>query len=115
MECKSRLDEIFLPSNHRAAIIELKDKLAQSFPIEEVILFGSVARQQADDDSDIDILVITKDKLSHEAQGRMSELSFEVDMKYDTSTSLVIYDHNLWKELGRSWLYAEVARDGVVI
>lgn len=114
MDCKS-LDKILLPSNRKAAIIELKDKLTQSFPIEGVILFGSVARQQAGDDSDIDILVITRDKLSHGDQGRMSELSFEVDLKYDTSTSLVVYDHNLWEDLGSSWLYTEVARDGVAV
>lgn len=43
-----------------SAITEVARLVGRKFKAEQVILFGSYARQQATDDSDVDLLVITE-------------------------------------------------------
>ena len=41
-----------------AKLQSLKDELKQQFGIEEIALFGSYARGEADEDSDVDIVIL---------------------------------------------------------
>lgn len=45
-----------------AKLHSLKDELKQQFGIEEIALFGSYARAEADEDSDIDIAIMKVQK-----------------------------------------------------
>lgn len=46
----------------------MKRRLAEAFPAEEFIVYGSVARGEAAPDSDLDLLVITSRPMSHREQ-----------------------------------------------
>jgi len=54
--------------------------------IDSIVVFGSIAKKQAGEDSDIDVLIITDEK---EARDKISSIRYEVDLKYDTPTTLI--------------------------
>lgn len=109
--------DINLLSGQREGLQEMKQRLQASFPLQEVLVFGSVARGTAGEDSDIDVLVITAVPLSHKEKRAMSGITFEIDLKYGTCISLIVVDAAAWYNgLYRyTALYNEVQRDGVAI
>lgn len=109
--------EIKLLSGQHAGLQEMKQKLKAAFPVQEVIIFGSVARGTAQEDSDIDVLVITATPLSHKERREMSGITFDIDLKYGTCISLIVVDAAAWYNgiYQYTSLYSEVQRDGVTI
>jgi len=64
--------------NFRSRVLnELGDR------IQSIIIYGSVARGEATKDSDIDVLVVSKDKKVRE---KVSDVSYEVDLENDFET-----------------------------
>lgn len=49
-----------MPTELEQALTEMVDRIVQSFRPEKVILFGSLSRGDAGQDSDIDLLVVTQ-------------------------------------------------------
>ena len=59
-----KLAQIFLDDRDRAAIAAAVGLLRSRFPVERVMLYGSKARGTDDEESDIDLLVLTSRKLA---------------------------------------------------
>ncbi|GAH25140.1 unnamed protein product, partial [marine sediment metagenome] len=57
------LDRLNLKRNEKKALLELKKRLLERFPDAEIILYGSKARGDFDEESDIDVLIILKDRV----------------------------------------------------
>jgi predicted nucleotidyltransferase len=80
----------------------------------DVLLFGSQARGEAADGSDVDVMVIldgpTANDLS-EARG----LAFDIWLAYRVLLSVRAFSRRGWQELGdmHSLFYRNVTRDGV--
>jgi predicted nucleotidyltransferase len=110
-------DQLILTDTEKTAIHEAERLLKGQFPVEQVILFGSVARGEADGESDTDLLVIAKEKVSHRTRNLMYDLVFEVNFKYLTNISIVVVESDSWKDgiLSITPFYEEVQRDGVAI
>ena len=89
---------------------ELKDQ------IHSMVLFGSVARDQATTHSDIDVLLIMGDG-SDAARKRISSISYELDLQYEVDTQLVFRSvDTLSKTVGmRSWFISDVLTQGIVL
>lgn len=109
--------DINLLAGQRAGLQEMKQRLQESFPVEDVLVFGSVARGTAGEQSDIDVLVITTAPISHKEKRAMSGITFEIDLKYGTCISLIVVDAAAWYNglYPYTALYNEVQRDGVTI
>lgn len=62
--------------------------LRRGYPVERVILYGSVARDNARDNSDIDIAVITKPFLPSQMQENVAVfcLSKDINLRIETVT-----------------------------
>ena len=104
-----------LNQNVLQAIAHLRSDLTQAFPIKELVLFGSTARGDAGDFSDIDVLVICTEPISHETRMKMVDAAFEVNLEHDTAISLSVVDEQSWQYgwLAVSPFHTEVAREGV--
>ncbi len=108
---KSVLDEI--TSRVCAAAKEvLGEKL------EKVILFGSYARGDYDEESDIDIMVIADIALeeANETRDKINAKTRDLDMKYDVLVYLSMdcsYIFHRYKDA--SGFYINVQKDGVIL
>jgi predicted nucleotidyltransferase len=59
--------------------------LARGYPVQRVVLFGSVARDQATEDSDLDIAVICRPfaETRHEENLALRRLCWDVDIRIE--------------------------------
>jgi predicted nucleotidyltransferase len=86
--------------------------------LKAVVLYGSCAREDYDDESDIDLLVLlddTPDKLP-DARAKMRSIADRLDMQYDVVVSAVFQNYNIYhKYKEASGFYQNVEKEGVVI
>ncbi|GFP30877.1 nucleotidyltransferase domain-containing protein [Candidatus Hakubella thermalkaliphila] len=87
-----------LKTEERNAVLEFADLLRERFGflIKELILFGSKARGESDQESDIDILVVLTN-LSWEIKKSISELAAEENLKHNVLISTIRYDTATWE------------------
>ncbi|MCQ4638626.1 nucleotidyltransferase domain-containing protein [Anaerovorax odorimutans] len=84
--------------------------------LNSVILYGSYAREDYDDESDIDVMVIVDLPASKvkEFNRAFSDFSLELDLQYDIVVSLLLQDKatfERWK--GSSPFFKNVIKEGV--
>lgn len=92
-----RLDNIALTPNQRQALDKLRRRLLEEFEIEDLVLFGSAARGEADEESDIDILIITKHAMTRPARHEITDVVFEINLEHDTNFSTLVVDRESWE------------------
>lgn len=66
-----RFDKLNLANNHMAALKAAKRVLCAQFPVEEVHLFGSFARGNGSEDSDLDLFVLTTRSVTYRDKAAM--------------------------------------------
>ena len=81
-----------------------------------IVLYGSVARGTATEESDIDIAIIVKQEFDIELRDKVVELAVDIDLKYDTVLSIVDIDYNKYLE----WqdimpFYKNIKKEGIVL
>jgi predicted nucleotidyltransferase len=108
---------IKIDTDTKNAIIELKKRIQEAFNVDSIILFGSVAREAHDDESDIDILVITKETISNRDQDELSSITFMINLDFGSNISATSVDLKTWESGVYSVLpiHNEIKRDGLVI
>ena len=92
-----RLDELPLEPRERAAIEEATRILRARFPVEEIILFGSKARGDADEESDIDLLVLTARALSRAERHAVYDALFSLQLRHEVVLSPLIVQGEQWR------------------
>jgi predicted nucleotidyltransferase len=111
-----QLDDAALTLNQLQALQELQKRLLDEFDIEALILYGSVARGEADEESDADLLVVTPQPLSsRSARHAITDVVFEVNLQHGTNFSTLVVDRDAW-EVGVFTvlpLRDEILRDGI--
>ncbi|MCL2115637.1 MAG: nucleotidyltransferase domain-containing protein [Methanobrevibacter sp.] len=81
--------------------------------IEKVILFGSVARNEDKQDSDIDILVIAKDK--YKVEDDIYNKAYEIYLNDDEDISVILLSNKDYTYNKNSNLIANVEKEGILI
>ena len=109
------LADIQLQENERQAIEAATHLLHEAFPVEQVILFGSKARAGGDDESDIDLLVLTSRKLHWREADAITMALFNLELAYDVIFSTLIVPSQEWTAGVYRVLpiHDEITRDGV--
>jgi len=96
-----------------AAIRMLKSK----FSVSKVILFGSKARGDHDEHSDIDLLVVASKLLHWKEEKAIVGALFDIGMEYDVIfsplfTSVDEWENGMFREFP---VYQEISRDGALV
>lgn len=104
-----------LPDNVRNALVQgLTDIFRQN--ISMIILYGSTARREAAEDSDIDIAIIMKNPIDTETKKRFIRWVADMDIRYEKVFSIVdIQEGNMEKWGNILPFYQNVQKEGVVL
>lgn len=111
------LKDIHLKRQEIKAIRELKQKLLKKFPDIEVILYGSKARGDSKESSDIDILILIDQKIDRNLKEKITQIKYDIELKYDVIFSTIIENKKVWKSplFNVMPLHLNVHKDGVSI
>lgn len=81
-----------------------------------VILYGSVARNDNTDDSDIDIVIIIKNEMDDATKERFIHWSAELDLRYDRVFSIIdIQEENMEKWGNVLPFYQNIQKEGIIL
>ena len=105
-----------LPGPIQEALQACRRRLEEGFPgrLERVVVFGSVARGEATEDSDVDVLVVV-DHLGFSERSRIIDIVCGIGFERELLIRPVVLQRDEWETLGRrERLFArEVERDGI--
>lgn len=100
----------------REALVDLASRLRKDFgsQVVEVKLFGSKARGDALEDSDIDVIVVVRDD-SWPLEHRIRKLGARLSLEHDVLFNLYVVSQERWTWMTeiRHPLYRSVASDGI--
>lgn len=84
--------------------------------IRQIILYGSVARNEATEESDIDIAIILNGSLPEDTRDIFMEFSANLDLKYDRVFSIIDIDRSNMEKWGDVLpFYRNIRKEGVVL
>ena len=92
-----QIEAIHLTIHQTQALNELQRVLLSQFEIVNLVLFGSVARGEADEESDIDILVLTARPFTRFERHKITDRTFEINLRYNTNFSTMVIDNESWE------------------
>ena len=106
-----------LSAQQLAAVIQFEADLREKIRVHQVLVFGSAARGESTEDSDLDILVLLSETATHRLRNSISDLAFEVNLIHGTNISIVIFNQETWNSglMRLTPFYSDVIRDGVAI
>ena len=61
-----------------------------------ITLFGSKARNDADSDSDIDLLILTDSPVNHALERTIRDLAFDIELEENLIFGLVVMNREYW-------------------
>ncbi len=89
-------------------------RLHLSDNLKDVVLFGSRTTGKAKKDSDYDFLVILKQKADWKAEREISDLSYEIELKYNIVTDTHVLGESELKTLrGKQPIYVNALEKGI--
>lgn len=114
MEMKN-IAQLKINENEKKALRELKKILYKKFPDAEIILYGSKARGDYEEFSDIDLLILLDSKITRRLKGKITEITYDIGLKHDVVFGTMIENRDYWKSpLANTMpLHWNIDRDGV--
>ena len=106
-----------LKDNEKKALLELKKILFKSFSVAEIILYGSKVRGDFDEESDMDILIILKNKVDDNIREKIFSMSFKIEIKYDVIFGILVETEDFWSSplAGAMSIHSNISREGVPV
>ncbi|MCL4299826.1 MAG: nucleotidyltransferase domain-containing protein [Anaerolineae bacterium] len=106
-----------LTSNERAALMALVDRLRQGYgnDLLRVVLFGSKARGDFDEESDLDVLIVVRMDDYWRHWNEIIKTTYDLELTYNLVFSFIIKDEREYA-LMRRWnllLNRNIEQDGI--
>jgi len=113
---KTKMNKV-LSNNELDAVYELKNKLLENFAGVELILFGSKARGDFEEFSDIDILILVNEDVNQRLKDNIIEIAYDIELKYDIVFGFIIENNKYWRssKYKVTPLYQNVEREGIKV
>jgi len=104
-----------ITENEREAIQVASKMLKEKFPVTKVALFGSKARGDDDDESDIDLLLLTYRPVSWAERKDINAALYDIQLSYSVIISTLIATDKDWDKGPFSVMpiHEEVHKDGI--
>jgi predicted nucleotidyltransferase len=111
------IEQTPLTKGEKKALERAIELLKEGYPLKRVILFGSKARGGFDDQSDLDLLVVTSRALHWKEEKAIVETLFEIGLQYDVIFSSLFASETEWEGglFTEFPIYKEIIRDGAVV
>ncbi|MFB5266657.1 nucleotidyltransferase domain-containing protein [Paenibacillus enshidis] len=106
----------FLVEKEKLALAEVLHRIEGPFKVREAILFGSKARGDFEQESDIDLLVLTELEDHPENRHYLSDMLFDVNPCYEPPISVTYFNKDDW-DSGKvlPTFKSNVLKDGVQV
>jgi uncharacterized protein len=104
-----------MKENHKIILTDLKVLLSQKYKdeLKDVVLFGSQLKGKATKESDYDILIIFKHPSDWKKEREISDLCYEIELKYGIITDTHILSEDELKNLrGKQPIFANALSNG---
>jgi len=75
---------------------ELKERLLERFLDVEIILYGSKAREDDEEFSDIDVLILLDYDVNDSLREEIFSMSFRIELKYDVVFGILVEPMDFW-------------------
>jgi predicted nucleotidyltransferase len=101
-----------------SAIQELKLRLVTLFGSEvELKLFGSFARGDDREYSDIDILVLLAGQVNHSIEEKVFDTAYDLELKYGVVFGIIVYEKAFWNsDLATTmFLHRNIEAEGLAV
>lgn len=80
-----------------------------------IILYGSVARNEEKDDSDIDIAIITKNDIDENTQEQFIRWSADMDIRFDKVFSIIDIQEEKLARWGKVLPFYKNVQEGIIL
>ncbi|MBC8386989.1 MAG: helix-turn-helix domain-containing protein [Actinobacteria bacterium] len=111
------LGHLILKENEKKALLELKERLLEGFPDAKIILYGSKARGVFNKESDIDVLIILKNKVDDSLREKIFSISFKIELKYDVIFGILVESEDFWNSPPAKAMpiHGNIDREGILV
>lgn len=84
--------------------------------ISMIILYGSMARNEATDESDVDVAIIIKNEMDNQTKKRFIRWAADMDLRYEKVFSIVDIQEDHMKKWERVLpFYQNIRKEGIVL
>jgi uncharacterized protein len=101
--------------NNKRILIKIKELVKKAEPTATVILYGSHARGQNKNDSDIDVLILLEnDIITYSDEKRIKYPLYDLEFETGKIISPLIFSRNAWEtKHSITPFYQQVKKDGI--
>jgi len=109
------MNKSILSSTQSDALREIKARITKRFSVVDFLLYGSAARGEAEDESDLDLMIILSDPVSRIKRHEITDIVFDANLQFGTNFSTLVIDHKSWKSglVSVLPLREEIIREGI--
>jgi uncharacterized protein len=98
----------------REEVIKIvKEALLEFDKDAEIILYGSRARGDNQEDSDWDFLILLKKTVNESIKDKIRERLFDIELETEFAFSTIIHSRQDWIDLSITPLFDNIQREGV--
>jgi predicted nucleotidyltransferase len=109
------MNKTILSSVQSKALREIKVRVMENFDVVDFLLYGSAVRGEAEDESDLDLMVVISEPVSRSKRHEITDIVFDVNLEFGTNFSTLVIDRKSWDSglISVLPLREEIMREGV--